>query len=186
MNFKRSLMGLFLLLSLVNCKNSNSDTSTNSDIPITPDTPPPSGSFPNKPRIEPTAKMVIEKIAGLAYQKGDTSCMGFPRIWADTEQGMCVGMVKAIGSKDKTLRKPRALVQIPNTEDFILSDMGGWSRKLGKVVKLKKTNQQYKIIDLGLNRLSLPHTVAIGPNNKIFVGEDHQIFWFNPSEQFPE
>ena len=178
-------MGLFLLLSLVNCKNSVSNTSTSSDNPTTSVTPSPVFNA-NNPTAEPIAKMLIEKTAGVAYQKGDTSCMGFPRIWVDTAQGMCVGMVKAIGSKDKILRKPRALVQIPNSDDFILSDMGGWSRHLGKVVKLKKNNQQYEIVDLGLNKLSLPHTVAVGPHNKIFIGEDNQIFWFDPAEQFPQ
>ena len=176
MNLKLSLIGLFFLLSLVNCKNSNSETSTNANTPTTP----------NNRNTAPTTKIVIEKIAGMTYQKGDTSCMGFPRVWVDAEEGVCVGMVKAIGAKDKTLRKPRALVQIPNTEDFILSDMGGWSRQLGKVIKLKKINQQYEIVDLGLDKLSLPHTVAIGPKNKIFIGEDHQIFWFDPFEQFPK
>jgi len=180
MNFKVVFIGLLLLLSVVNCKKSNSEPATNSNVIATPDAASLAISIP-KP-----AKLLIEKIAGLSYQKDDTSCMGFPRLWVDTAQGICVGMVKAIDAADKTLRKPRALVKIPNTDDFILSDMGGWSRKLGKVVKLKKINQHYEIIDLGLNKLSLPHTVAIGPNNKIFIGEDNQIFWFDPLEKHPK
>jgi glucose/arabinose dehydrogenase len=187
MKIKLSFMMLLLLLNIISCKDSTSDESTppknnqpNITKPIvnTTDT-----STPNNTLVSPNA---IKQIAGLAYEEKDSSCMGFPRLWVEAEKGVCVGLVKAIDSKDKTLRKPRSIIQIPDTEDFIITDMGGWSRKLGKVVRLKKNEKNYDIIDLGLNQLSLPHSLAIGPENKIFVGEDNQIFWFDPSEKSPK
>ncbi len=173
MTFKLYSIALFLLFTLIACKSSVSD----------PD--PSNPSNPSNPNTASSNKITVEKIAGLAIQKGDSSCMGFARVWVDAKEGVCVGLVKAINASDKTLRKPRALIQLPDSDDFILTDMGGWGRRLGKVVKLKKHNQQYEIVDLGLNQLSLPHAVALGPTNKVFIGEDNQIFWFDASEEFP-
>ncbi len=176
MNFKLYFIGLFLSFTTISCKNSTSN-------------PEPPASDSKATNLQPYQIITVKNTANLAYQEKDKSCMGFPRIWVDTEQGLCVGLVKAISANDKILRKPRSIIQIPKSEDFIVTDMGGWSRKLGKVVKLKKnhspTNNNYEIVDLGLNQLNLPHATAIGPNNKIFIGEDNQIFWFDPNEQFP-
>jgi glucose/arabinose dehydrogenase len=193
MNIKLFFIASLFVFNLMSCNDSNSDEK----IPIQPNEPQitkpiVSRTNPNTPadppptQPAPLPRGTINYVADLAYEKNDTSCMGFPRIWVDTEKGLCVGLVKAIGGKDNTLRKPRAIVQIPNTEDFIITDMGGWSRKLGKVVKLKKNNSGYDIVDLGLNKLSLAHSVAIGPENKVFIGEDNQIFWFDPSEPLPK
>ena len=195
MNIKLFFILSLFVFNLIGCKESNSDEQTppqnnesETTEPIVNSNTPP--NTPNTPDTIPTSPTplplgTIKNIAGVTYEENDSSCMGFPRIWVDSEAGLCVGLVKAIGHKDKTLRKPRAIVQIPNTEDFIITDMGGWSRKLGKVVKLKKNKNGYDIIDLGLNKLSLAHSVAIGPENKVFIGEDNQIFWFDPSEASP-
>ncbi|MEZ4741048.1 MAG: PQQ-dependent sugar dehydrogenase [Bdellovibrionota bacterium] len=124
---------------------------------------------------------------GIAYDPNDKSCYGFPRIWADSKEGTCVGMVSVSGADDNKLLKPRSMLQIPGSRDFLLTDMGGWNPGKGRLLKLEKKDSGYAIKEIeGLKNLNLPHALALGPEGKVFVGEDRQIFWIDPNQEKPQ
>lgn len=110
------------------------------------------------------------------YPSDDTRCDGFPQAKVGTKEGMCVGIV-AQESDQITWKKPRRIVQVPNTKQFIITDMGGWTRGRGKVWLLDTAVTPFKVVAL-LENLKLPHGLAIGPKGLFYVGETDRIFRF--------
>jgi glucose/arabinose dehydrogenase len=110
------------------------------------------------------------------------TCGGYPKVTIGLAPGMCAGLVVP---RTRNLRLPRTLAQIPGTDDWLVTDLGGWGTRAGAVWKLDVTPGQPARITRVLNRLSMPHTVAFGPGGLAYVGEMGRIFSFDPRAADP-
>lgn len=122
-----------------------------------------------------------------SYQKLNTMCDGFSQLPVGTMPGTCMGLVMDKTTTDPnnglSLKFPRKIVQIPNSDDFILVDMGGWAPKNGgRVFKLVKNNNQSYSLKTLFTKINLPHDVEVGPDGKIYIGEMGRIFRFDPND----
>ena len=122
--------------------------------------------------------------SGYLYDPRDTSCDGFPKLRVETAPGTCLGLVlpreRAVDPvAKKGFIKPRVMVQLPNSNDFLITDMGGWNPGRGMLFLMKQdTTGQYslKLLKSGLN---LPHGLALYKDGKFYIGESSQLSRFN-------
>jgi len=149
-------------------------------------------TFSNNPfvgsasRDTASSKMVLDK-SGYLYDPQDKSCDGYPRVMVETIPGTCLGMVlprdRAIDTAtQKSFIKPRTIVQIPKTNQFLVVDMGGWSPKNGRLFLLKPSATgayEIKLIKFGLDN---PHGLSLGPDGFFYIGEKTQISKFHFSK----
>lgn len=132
---------------------------------------------------EPSAAVSTEK-SGYVFDPKDTSCDGYPRVKIESMPGTCVGMVlpreRAINpTSGKQVVMPRNLIQIPNSTDFLVVDMGGWKKNNGSLFLLTKNKSgMYELKNLKAN-LNMPHGLALGPDGFFYIGESHQIWRFH-------
>lgn len=59
--------------------------------------------------------------------------LAFPRLPIDMKAGYCAGLV---ASAEDRLKFPRAIVQLPGRELFVVADMGGWGHSDGRLLLL--------------------------------------------------
>jgi hypothetical protein len=115
------------------------------------------------------------KAPSTAYQTTGV-CDGLPKIGVDTPVGFCVGLV-ADGFKFT-----RGIAPLANG-DLVVVDMGGWAENKGSVWLLKKVTGADKSVKYErtrlLNNIDRPNGVAVGPDNKIYVGAINRIFRFD-------
>ena len=115
-------------------------------------------------------------IGAADYLSGETDCDGYPQAKVGTLEGVCVGIVVQQATGAKWL-KPRRIVQVPLTQQFIVTDMGGWKRGKGVVWLLDTAFKPAKLTAL-INDLKLPHGLEIGPDGLFYIGETDRIFRF--------
>lgn len=140
----------------------------------------------NPPHRETASnKMVLDK-SGYLYDPKDTSCDGYPRVMVETMPGTCLGLVlprdRALDAESqKGFVKPRTIVQISRSSQFLVVDMGGWAPKNGRLFLLKPSAKGPYEIKLLKQGLDLPHGLALGPDGFYYLGEKTQIskFHFN-------
>ena len=110
------------------------------------------------------------------YPEGEADCDGYPQAMLGTVEGACVGII-AQPSTGANWTKPRRIIQIPSTQQFIVTDMGGWTRGKGIVWLLDASVKPAKLSVL-IQNLKLPHGLEIGPDGLFYVGEADRIFRF--------
>lgn len=69
--------------------------------------------------------------------------------------------------------------------EWLISDLGGWTPGRGKIWRLDVANPEPPRVTALLSKLSMPHTLARGPDTKIYVGEMGRIFRFDPLAAVP-
>jgi len=115
------------------------------------------------------------------YAIGSEQCGGdglsFPKIKIDMKKGFCAGLV--VGEEDG-LRFPRPIVQIPGHEQFVISDMGGWNRKDGRLLLLDPHATEGRRIKEIVTNLEYPFGLAIGPDRKVYASTAETIFRLDP------
>lgn len=134
------------------------------------------------------APLTVDK-SGYAYDPNDRSCDGFPRVKVATLPGTCLGMVLprdfAVDAKTKaTFIMPRTIVQLANSNDFLVVDMGGWKENNGSLFWLKPKRRASSAADAySVERLKFPlntpHGLAQGPDGFIYIGENEKISRFH-------
>ncbi|WP_413576840.1 PQQ-dependent sugar dehydrogenase [Bdellovibrio sp. HCB290] len=133
-------------------------------------------------RSAASTKMILDK-SGYAYDPTDRSCDGFPRLMVETMPGTCLGMVlprdRALDpATNKGFVKPRTILQLANSNQFLVVDMGGWGPKNGRLFLLKPGatgNYQITLLKAGLDN---PHGLRLGPDGFFYIGEKNQISKF--------
>jgi glucose/arabinose dehydrogenase len=130
-----------------------------------------------------SSRLTLDK-GGYAYDPNDRSCDGFPRLMVETMPGTCLGLV--IGrdrandaAADKSFIKPRTIVQIPGSREFMVADMGGWNPGNGRLFLLKpgaSGNYELKLLKFPLNS---PHGLQLGPDGFFYLGEKDKISRFH-------
>lgn len=103
----------------------------------------------------------------------DGTCGGLPRLKLKTPPGWCVGLVA------QGLRFARGIALLPNG-DIVVAEMGAWMPNRGHVSILRKADgyARENLFD-GLNE---PHGVALGPDNKVYIGVVGGVMRFDPSK----
>lgn len=122
--------------------------------------------------------------SGVTYQfnSKDSSCDGLPKLPITSFNGSCVGLV--LDPAKANLSMPRKIVQLPDSDDFLLVDMGGWSSGKGKVFRLIRQGNEF-ILRVLVDKLNSPHDIEIGPEGKAYVGEMGRIFRFDYHQAKP-
>lgn len=119
------------------------------------------------------------------FKKLNVFCDGFPQVPVGTTANTCLGLVLDASNVDPTnnlgLKFPRKIVQVPNSPDFILTDMGGWApANNGRVFRLVQENANSYSLKTLFTSVLLPYDVDVGPDGWIYVGEMGRIFKFDP------
>jgi glucose/arabinose dehydrogenase len=124
----------------------------------------------------------------IEYKKLPELCDGYPQLPIGTMPNSCVGLVIDQTNVDpatgKGMKFPRKIVQIPNSEDFIVTDMGSWNPQTGAVFRLVKQANGYALKTV-FNKLNMPFDAEVGPEGHIYIGEMGRIFKFDPNLAAP-
>jgi glucose/arabinose dehydrogenase len=148
-----STLALFVIPA--SCKSKKTSTSSTREVPYK-DTP---GKI---------------KKGGYLVNPSDTSCGGYPMLWVESMPGTCVGLVKHL---DDTKFQPRVPIEIPGKPgQFLITDFAGWDPKAGKIWLLQSKKIASDVILTPIVKgLSVPHQIAVGPENHIYFAEDSRI-----------
>lgn len=122
--------------------------------------------------------------SGYAYDPADRSCDGYPRLKVETAPGTCLGLVlprdRAVdAASKKAFVMPRTIVAVPNSDEFLVVDMGGWKANNGAIYRMSKNSRGEYGITLLKFPLNNPHGFALGPDGKFYVGEKQTISRFS-------
>jgi glucose/arabinose dehydrogenase len=118
------------------------------------------------------------------YVLGAATCDGYPRVEIGMSEGLCAGLVMAPkdGAFGKRLVKtPRALLQLDGNS-WLVTDLGGWTAARGKVWLMEVSSAREVRLKALVRNLTLPHTLAVGPDGRIYVAEMNRIFRLNTAD----
>lgn len=150
-----SVIGLTFLFISLSCKSKKTTSSSTREVPYK-DTP---GKI---------------RKGGYLINPSDTSCGGYPMLWVESMPGSCVGMVKHV---EDSKFQPRVPIEIPGKPgEFLITDFAGWDPKAGKIwlLQSKRTAADVTLTPI-VKGLSVPHQIAVGPENHIYFAEDNRI-----------
>jgi glucose/arabinose dehydrogenase len=147
--------------------------------------------------------LALPASAAEPYRTGAATCDGWPRAPIGMAQGYCAGVVHAPPPKfaARELRFPRMMLQL-DRRHWLVTDLYGWVNNRGGVYRIEVTGRRgpcpgrdgilatclvpKAMVAKTLSGLSMPHTIARGPDGKIYVGEMSRIFRFNPDAANPQ
>lgn len=106
-------------------------------------------------------------------------CDGRPRTLVRMAEGYCLGRVwQRTGNEGP--RMPRGLLQLADG-DWIVTDLGSWDASRGALWRMTpRPDGEVRWTRL-MRGLSMPHTVAHGPDGRVYVAEMSRIFAFDPA-----
>lgn len=141
------------------------------------------------------AGLVLALVAGAAaqaqgYARDDRTCDGYPRAPIETMKGMCAGLVLApppagLPPSKRTIHLPRTLSPLPGG-DWLVVDLGTWDPGRGSVWRLTPKASGQPALRRILSKLDLPHTLAVGPDGKVYLSEMSRISRFDPDAADPQ
>lgn len=138
--------------------------------------------------------LALAFLAGAAqaqgYARDGRTCDGYPRAPIETIKGLCAGLVLApppagLPASKRTLHLPRTLLALPGG-DLLVVDLGIWDPGRGSVWRLTPRPGGEPQLKRLLARLDLPHTLAVGPDGAIYLGEMSRISRFDPDAADPQ
>lgn len=120
------------------------------------------------------------------YAAPEGTCGGFPKVAIGMAKGMCAGLVLGPTQADPTrrIRMPRSLLEL-SPRSWLVSDLGAWVGRKGAVWKLRLDAGNNATVEPLLQGLQLPHTLARGPDQRVYVSEMGRIFRFDPDAANP-
>ncbi|WP_296594949.1 PQQ-dependent sugar dehydrogenase [Phenylobacterium sp.] len=124
------------------------------------------------------------------YARDGRTCDGYARAPIETVRGMCAGIVLApppegLRASKRTLHLPRTLLALADGS-FLVADLGTWDAGRGSLWRLTPKPGAEPVLKRLLTRLDLPHTLAVGPDGKIYLGEMSRISRFDPDAPDPQ
>jgi glucose/arabinose dehydrogenase len=94
-------------------------------------------------------------------------------------EGLCAGLVTApkegaFGKRQ--IKTPRVLFQLDDANSWLVTDLGGWTAGRGRIWLMKVNAPGDVQLQPLVSKLTLPHTLATGPDGKVYVAEMNRIF----------
>lgn len=130
---------------------------------------------------------MLYALGGYDIDPSDTRCGGFPLLPISTIKGSCAGLVLSGEDQDergRSIKYPRHILAIKNTNDFYLTDMNSWgSYTSGKLWRLRENSQGKYDLELVFNNLNLPFAIKYGPDGYIYLGEQDKIIRFRQDRE---
>ncbi|MFD1218181.1 PQQ-dependent sugar dehydrogenase [Microbulbifer celer] len=118
--------------------------------------------------------------AAASYQPLNETCDGLPKLPVGTMPGTCLGLLASARSGADFI-KPRKALELPRSNQILVTDMGGWSGGKGILWLLEFSDGSYNRVQ-GIHKLAtgmnLPHDIKLGPDGRIYVGEANRITRF--------
>ncbi len=132
----------------------------------------------------------VASLAGVAhaaqrYVPQASTCDGFPRADIGMAEGLCAGLVLAPREgafRSRLIKTPRMLLQLQDAKSWLVSDLGQWTAGRGKIWLMKVTGAGDVHLRVLVSKLTLPHTLAVGPDGRIYAAEMNRIFRLNPAD----
>lgn len=112
------------------------------------------------------------------YVPQPSTCDGFPRAGVDMSAGLCAGLVIAPAKgafHSRRLKTPRMLLQLREPSRWLVTDLGQWTAGRGKVWLMDVQRPDAVRLKVLLRGLTLPHTVAYGPDGNVYFSEMNRI-----------
>ena len=106
------------------------------------------------------------------------SCGGVPATTVRMAEGYCLGRVWQRSAGDGP-RMPRGLLQIAD-KDWLVTDLGTWDAGRGALWRMHVEGDSVVWARL-MRGLSMPHTIAQGPDGRIYLAEMSRIVAFDPA-----
>lgn len=141
------------------------------------------------------AGLALALVAGVAaqaqgYARDGRTCDGYPRAPIETTKGMCAGLVLApppagLPPSKRAIHLPRTLLPLPGG-DWLVVDLGTWDPGRGSVWRLTPKPSGQPALRRVLSKLDLPHTLAVGPDGKVYLSEMSRISRFDPDAADPQ
>jgi glucose/arabinose dehydrogenase len=119
------------------------------------------------------------------YVTDASTCDGHPRAPIGMSEGMCAGLVlapRAGAFRQRLVKTPRVLFQLEGANRWLVSDLGNWTAGRGKIWLMTVARQRDVLLRALVVDLTLPHTLATGPDGNIYVAEMNRIFRLNPAD----
>ncbi|WP_292032000.1 MULTISPECIES: PQQ-dependent sugar dehydrogenase [unclassified Brevundimonas] len=110
-------------------------------------------------------------------------CGGMAATTVTMAAGLCLGLVWQ-GTDADGPRMPRGLLQLADG-DWLVTDLGGWDAGKGAVWRLSTANDGAVRWRRLARSLSMPHTVARGPDGRVYVSEMNRILTLDPEAADP-
>lgn len=112
-------------------------------------------------------------------------CGGWPATKVRMAKGYCLGLVwQGLGKEADGPRLPRGLLALPGG-GWLVTDLGGWEAGLGAVWRLSIGADGGVTWTALVRGLSMPHTLARGPDGRVYVSEMNRILTLDPSAADP-
>lgn len=127
----------------------------------------------------------VAQAAPQPYVPQASTCDGFPRVDIGMSDGLCAGIVMAPKEgafRSRLIKTPRVLLQLDDAKSWLVTDLGGWTAGRGKIWLMTVTAPGEAQLRALVSKLTLPHTLAVGPDGKIYVAEMNRIFRLNPAD----
>lgn len=121
---------------------------------------------------------VASQGAGRLYAV-DGDCGGRPRTLVAMAADYCLGRVWQ-RSGGEGPRMPRGLLELPDG-DWLVTDLGSWDAGRGAVWRMSPTADGGVRWARLIRGLSMPHTLARGPDGRIYLAEMSRIIAFDPA-----
>lgn len=125
-----------------------------------------------------TAGPAAAQGAGRTYAV-DGDCGGRPRTLVPMADGYCLGRVWQRGGNDGP-RMPRGLLELADG-DWLVTDLGSWDPGRGSVWRLSPQAGGGVRWTRLIRNLSMPHTIARGPDGRVYLAEMSRILAFDPA-----
>ena len=124
------------------------------------------------------------------YARDAKSCDGYPRAPIGMAKGFCLGLVLApppegLLASRRVLHLPRTLLALPDG-DLLVADLGIWDPGRGSVWRLTPKRGGEPLLRRVLTNLDLPHTLAVGSDGKVYLGEMSRVRRFDPAAADPQ
>jgi glucose/arabinose dehydrogenase len=135
----------------------------------------------------------VASLAGAAerplYKVGPATCGGLPRLPIEMRKGYCAGLVLGPENavfKTRLVKMPRTLLPLDaQGRRWLVSDLGAWVAGKGAVWRLTVEPGRAPVLEKLLTGVSMPHTIAFGPDGRVYVGEMSRIVAFDPNAADP-
>jgi len=128
--------------------------------------------------LAPGAAQAQAQSPARAYRvEGD--CGGRPATMVRMAPGYCLGRVWQ-GNANQGPRMPRALLELAGG-DWLVSDLGSWDPGRGALWRLHLQGDGSVVWTRLMSGLSMPHTLAKGPDGRVYLAEMSRIIAFDPA-----